>query len=94
MGRRQTYRYNASCLLFLDRDSCHRGKDGTKVVPDIGLELFSLGDIIAFLIRYEIDDIERFSSAKKLYSYTGIVPSTYSSGGKTYHGRITKQGNK
>jgi len=22
------------------------------------------------------------------------VPSTYSSGGKTYHGRITKQGNK
>jgi len=24
----------------------------------------------------------------------GIVPSTYSSAGKTYHGRITKQGNK
>ncbi|RKX65968.1 MAG: IS110 family transposase, partial [Thermodesulfobacteriota bacterium] len=58
-----------------------------KTIPGIG-------DIVAFLIRYEIDDIERFSSAKKLYSYAGIVPSTYSSGGKTYHGRITKQGNK
>ena len=58
-----------------------------KTIPGIG-------DIVAFLIRYEIDDIERFSSAKKLCSYVGIVPSTYSSGGKTYHGRITKQGNK
>jgi len=28
---------------------------------------------IAFLIRYEIDDIERSSSPKKLCSYTGIV---------------------
>ncbi|RKY87794.1 hypothetical protein DRQ11_05350 [candidate division KSB1 bacterium] len=58
-----------------------------KTIPGIG-------DIIAFLIRYEIDDIERFSSAKKLCSYAGIVPSTYSSGGKTYHGRIAKQRNK
>ncbi|CAD7776026.1 MAG: IS110 family transposase ISHvo9 [Candidatus Methanoperedenaceae archaeon GB50] len=58
-----------------------------KTIPGIG-------DIVAFLIRYEIDDIGRFSSTKKLCSYAGIVPSTYSSGGKTYHGRITKQGNK
>lgn len=53
-----------------------------------------IGDITALLIRYEIDDINRFISAQKLCSYAGIVPSTYSSGGKTYHGKITKQGNK
>jgi transposase len=29
-----------------------------------------------------------------LAAYAGIVPSTYASGGKTYHGRIIKQGNK
>ncbi len=52
------------------------------------------GDLLGLLLRYEIDDIERFASAKKLASYVGIVPSTYSSGGKTYHGRITKEGNK
>jgi transposase len=53
-----------------------------------------IGDINALLIRYEIDDMDRFLSDGKLCSYAGIVPSTHSSGGKTYHGRITKQGNK
>jgi len=42
----------------------------------------------------EIDDIERFSSASKLCSYAGLVPGTYSSGGRTFQGRITRQGNK
>ena len=46
------------------------------------------------LIRHEIDRIERFSTSNKLCAYAGLVPSTYSSGGKTYHGRIIKQGNK
>lgn len=53
-----------------------------------------VGDILAMAIRYEIDDIERFLTSKKLCSYSGLIPSTYSSGGKTYQGKITKQGNK
>lgn len=53
-----------------------------------------VGEILAVLIRYEIDKIERFRSAKKLCSYAGLVPSTYSSGGRTYQGKITKQGNR
>lgn len=53
-----------------------------------------IGELSAVLIRYEIDDIERFVSASKLCSYAGLVPSTYSSGGKTYQGKITKQGNR
>lgn len=53
-----------------------------------------IGDILAATIRYEIDDIERFISPKKLCSYAGLVPATYSSGGRTYQGKITKQGNK
>jgi len=53
-----------------------------------------IGPILAVTIRYEIDDIERFMSAGKLCSYAGLVPSTYSSGNRTYQGRITKQGNK
>lgn len=58
-----------------------------KTIPGIG-------DTFAILIRYEIDEIRRFASAKKLVSYAGLAPSTYSSGGKTRHGGITKQGNK
>jgi len=53
-----------------------------------------LGDFFSLLIVNEIDDIGRFRDAKKLAAYAGLVPSTYSSGGKTFHGHITKQGNK
>jgi len=38
------------------------------------------------LIRHEIDRIERFPTSNKLCSYAGLVPSTYSSGGKTHSG--------
>lgn len=53
-----------------------------------------VGDILAVTIRYEIDDISRFISPSKLCSYAGLVPSTYSSGNRSFQGRITKQGNK
>lgn len=53
-----------------------------------------IGKFLAVLISTEIDNIERFPSAKKLACYTGLVPSTYSSANKTRHGKITKEGNK
>lgn len=53
-----------------------------------------IGDFLSVLIRYEVGDIARFPSPGKFAAYTGLVPSTYSSGNRTYHGRITKQGNK
>lgn len=53
-----------------------------------------IGKFFAMLIRHEIDRIDRFDDSNKLASYAGLVPSTYSSGGRTYHRRITKQGNK
>jgi transposase len=48
----------------------------------------------ALTIMGEIGDIDRFTSAKKLQGYAGLVPSTYNSGEKQIHGRITKQGSK
>lgn len=58
-----------------------------KSIPGIG-KFFSV------LIAHEVDDIKRFAHEKKFFSYIGIIPSTYSSGGRTVHGRITRQGNK
>ncbi|MBP2449830.1 IS110 family transposase [Rhizobium leguminosarum] len=58
-----------------------------KTIPGIG-------EFFARLIDAEIDDINRFRNPKKLAAYAGLVPSTYSSGGKTFHGKIIKQGNK
>src|SRR5215813_676151 len=45
-------------------------------------------------IGYEIGDINRFADSYHLCSYAGLVPSTHSSGGITYHGSITKRGSK
>lgn len=58
-----------------------------KTIPGFG-KFFSV------LVAYEVDDITRFAHEKKFFSYMGIIPSTYSSGGRTFHGRLTKQGNK
>jgi transposase len=53
-----------------------------------------IGKFFAVLIANEVDDIGRFAHEKKFFSYMGLIPSTYSSGGRTFHGRLTKQGNK
>lgn len=53
-----------------------------------------IGPFFSLLILYEIDDISRFRSEKNLCAYAGLVPSTYASGGKVFHGRITKTGSK
>jgi transposase len=48
----------------------------------------------ALMIKSEIGDISRFSSASKLCSYAGLIPSTYASAEKIRTGRITKRGSK
>jgi transposase len=46
----------------------------------------------ALLLVSEIGDINRFADSYHLCSYGGLVPSTHSSCGVTYHGSITKIG--
>lgn len=58
-----------------------------KTIPGIG-------DFLSVLIKVEIGDISRFRTSSHLCSYAGLVSRTYSSGGKIWNGRITKQGNK
>ena len=52
-----------------------------------------VGYYSALVIASEIGDVTRFSDSSRLCSYAGLVPSTYSSGGKVRHGGITKEGN-
>jgi len=58
------------------------------------LTIPGIGRTIALLMISEIDDIKRFRSDRKLHAYAGLIPSTRSSGGRTFHGRLTKTGNK
>ena len=53
-----------------------------------------IGYYSALLIVSEIGDINRFPDSHHLCSYAGLIPSTHSSGGITYHGSITKRGSK
>ena len=53
-----------------------------------------LGPILAAVVALEIDDITRFSAAPKLAAYAGLVPSTYASGGKIFHGHLLHMSNK
>ena len=53
-----------------------------------------IGAFFSVLIRWEVVDIGRFASPKKLASYAGLVPSTYASGERVVHGRLTKEGNR
>lgn len=53
-----------------------------------------IGPILAAVIALEIDNIKRFPAAPKLAAYAGLVPSTYASGGKVFHGRLLPMSNK
>jgi len=53
-----------------------------------------IGYYSALLIVSEVGDINRFPDSHHLCSYAGLIPSTHSSGGITYHGSITKTGSK
>lgn len=53
-----------------------------------------IGYYSALLIVSEVGDINRFPDSHHLCSYAGLIPSTHSSGGTTYHGSITKRGSK
>ena len=53
-----------------------------------------MGPILAAVVVTEIDTIERFPSAQKLCGYAGLCPSTSSSGGKTFQGKLLPRCNK
>ena len=52
------------------------------------------GKYLSVLVAVEIADLTRFTDAAHLHAYAGVIPSTYSSGERTYHGHITKQGSR
>jgi transposase len=53
-----------------------------------------IGPFFAVLTKTEVGNIDRFSGSARFCSYAGVVPSTESSGGKAWHGRIIKQSNR
>ena len=48
----------------------------------------------AMLLLNEIGDVNRFPTADKLVAYAGLAPSQRQSADHTFHGHITRQGNR
>lgn len=56
--------------------------------------IHGIAEIRAMEIITEIGDINRFESAKKLCSYSGLIPGIKQSGTKLRFGRLVKQSNR
>ena len=52
------------------------------------------GPFLSALVAVEIEDLRRFEDVRKLHAYAGVIPSTHSSGDRSYHGKIIKEGNR
>jgi len=52
------------------------------------------GKVLSALAALEIDDINGFATKAKFASYCSLIPSTFASGGKLYHGDLIPTGNR
>ena len=58
-----------------------------QTVPGFGI-------FLAVLVAVEIEDIGRFEDGSKFHAYAGAIPSTHSSGERSFDGKIIKEGNR
>jgi transposase len=62
-------------------------------IEELRREIPGLGRVLAAVVAAESGPIDRFESAKQYGGYTGLAPSDRSSGGRTVHGAISREGN-
>ena len=66
--------------------------------PDRAVEILSslpgVGLIVGSILATETDGIKRFCRSERYVAYAGLAPTTHSSGGRTYQGRMLSQCNK
>lgn len=89
--------YDSYCTLTksvqdIDKDLGEREKvddrvEKLKTIPGVG-------KTASQTLLSAVDNIERFSTSKKLVSYSGLAPSVRSSGDRTEYGAITREGRK
>ena len=67
------------------------------LVPDADvqrlLRIPGIGKAVAFTIRLEVDDVSRFETERKFFSYCRVVPGADNSGGRVRH-KPSRDGNR
>jgi len=93
-------RENRSSQRVLRQDGVLRGEADSGEEPAAGTfgvaypDGSGVGRFLAVLVAVEIEDIKRFDEVSKFHAYAGMVPSTHSSGERSWHGKIIKEGNR
>jgi transposase len=62
-------------------------------VPQL-MQVTGVGYLTAYTALAAIGDIQRFPTPGELTAYAGLVPRQHQSGNRSYHGHITKAGNR
>jgi transposase len=71
--------------LHVQQAPMQRDLDRLQTVPGVG-------PIVALTVLAVFSDVRRFPTAKHAASYAGLVASTFDSGERVRHGRITRRG--
>jgi len=87
----------AECQARIDRleEVLRRAMATSRYAPTMAAFqcLRGIGPLTAVTLVAELGDLRRFKKARALMSYTGLVPSEYSSGDGHHRGPLTKAGN-
>ena len=84
---------NLDKVIRIDEEKIKaEGKEDRAV--EIVASIPGVGLVIGSIIATETDGMKRFFSPGRYTGYCGLSPSTHSSGGKTYNGRMMWQCNK
>lgn len=67
-------------------------KAGANKIATLLMSIPGIGAFTAMVMLAQIGDFSRFETPERLGAFAGLVPSSYSSGGKERYGRITKRG--
>jgi transposase len=88
---RDEWRHLAGQIKEIDRILVEEGKNDP--LDAVYRSVPGIGSLIARVLSSELGDMSQFPNERALFSFTGLTPTEYSSGGHICRGHISRQGN-
>lgn len=77
-------------LIYKELEAYSKQDKNTQAL----MKIDGIGLLSACTFILELGDYKRFKSVEDLTAYVGLIPKMLCSGGKVYHGRMRRDGNK
>jgi len=88
----ETFKTLTRSLQALDRELAQREKSDDRAARLQTMP--KVGRIASLTFLAAVDDVNRFSSSRKLVGYSGLAPTMRSSGERTEYGSISREGRR